>query len=98
MKYPIYKDANGLFIVDLLMDNEFKLKMVLDTGATNTTIDSNALYFNDYDLKDSIGSVLIPNSAGIYVSDMFNFFSIFSVAFICGSGIHSPFILTCFIS
>ena len=36
--------------------------MVLDTGATNTTIDSNALYLLGHDLKDNIGTVFSGES------------------------------------
>jgi predicted aspartyl protease len=35
------------------------------TGATNTTIDSNALYLLGYDLKDSVGDVEIETANGI---------------------------------
>jgi hypothetical protein len=48
---------SGLMIVNVEIDNKFELKMILNTGAPNTTIDSNALYLLGYDLKDSIGSV-----------------------------------------
>jgi len=45
--------------------------MVLDTGATNTTIDSNALYLLGYDLKDSIGTVEIETANGIIETEVF---------------------------
>jgi hypothetical protein len=45
--------------------------MVLDTGATNTTIDSNALYLLGYDLKDSIGLVEIETANGIIETEVF---------------------------
>lgn len=32
----------GLILVNIEIDNKYELKMILDTGATNTTIDSNA--------------------------------------------------------
>jgi len=32
-----------LILGNVEVDNKFELKMILDTGATNTTIDSNAL-------------------------------------------------------
>jgi predicted aspartyl protease len=35
---------SGLILVNVEVDNKFELKMILDTGATNTTIDSNAMY------------------------------------------------------
>jgi predicted aspartyl protease len=45
--------------------------MILDTGATNTTIDSNALNLLGHDLKDSIGSVEIETANGIIETEVF---------------------------
>ena len=45
--------------------------MVLDTGATHTTIDSNALYLLGYDLQESIGRVEIETANGIIETDVF---------------------------
>ncbi|MCW3108059.1 MAG: hypothetical protein JWQ09_2565 [Segetibacter sp.] len=45
--------------------------MVLDTGATNTTIDSNALYLLGYDLRDNIGTVEIETANGIIDTEVF---------------------------
>ena len=45
--------------------------MILDTGATNTTIDSNALYLVGHDLKDSIGMVEIETANGIIETEIF---------------------------
>jgi predicted aspartyl protease len=45
--------------------------MVLDTGATNTTIDSNALYLFGYDLTDNIGNVRIETANGIIETEVF---------------------------
>jgi len=47
------------------------LKMILDTGATNTTIDSNALYLMGHDLKDSIGTVEIETANGVIETEVF---------------------------
>ncbi len=62
---------SGLIIVAIEIDNKYELKMVLDTGATNTTIDSNALYLLGYDLKDSIGIVEIETANGIIETEVF---------------------------
>jgi predicted aspartyl protease len=45
--------------------------VVLDTGATNTTIDSNALYLLGYNLKDNIGTVQIETANGIIETEIF---------------------------
>ena len=70
MTFP-FKRENGLIIVNIEVDDKYELKMVLDTGATNTTIDSNALYLLGYDLKDSIGTVEIETASGIIETEVF---------------------------
>ncbi|MBI4645838.1 MAG: aspartyl protease family protein [Bacteroidia bacterium] len=46
MKYPFKRELeSGLIIVSIEIDGKYELKMVLDTGASNTTIDNN---FSDY--------------------------------------------------
>lgn len=62
---------NGLIIVSIEIDDKYELKMVLDIGATNTTIDSNALYLLGYDLKDNIGTVKIETANGIIETEVF---------------------------
>jgi len=61
MTFPFKRELeSGLIIVAIEIDYKYELKMLLDTGATNTTIDSNALYLLGYDLKDNIGTVDTP--------------------------------------
>jgi predicted aspartyl protease len=62
---------SGLILVNIIIDNKYDLKMILDTGATNTTIDSNALYLLGYDLKDNIGTVEIETANGIIETEVF---------------------------
>ena len=72
MTYPFKREPeSGLIIVSIEIDDKFELKMILDTGATNTTIDSNALYLLGYDLKDSIGKVEIETANGIIETEVF---------------------------
>ena len=72
MTFPYKRDiGNGLIIVTIEIDNKYELNMVLDTGATNTTIDSNALYLLGYDLKDNIGTVEIETANGIIETEVF---------------------------
>ncbi len=60
MVFPFKREPeSGLIIISIEIDNKYELKMVFDTGATNTTIDSNAMYLLGYDLKDTIGKVEI---------------------------------------
>ena len=73
---------NGLLIINIEIDGKFELKMVIDTGATNTTIDSNALYLLGYDLKDNIGSVEIETANGIIETEVFEVDSFASLGLI----------------
>ena len=72
MTYPFNREPEiGHIIVSIEIDSKYELKMVLDTGATNTTIDSNALYLLGYDLKDNIGTVEIETANGIIETEVF---------------------------
>ena len=72
MRFPFQRDLDsGLIIVNISIDNKFDLKMVLDTGASHTTIDSNALHLSGYELKDSIGIVDIETANGITQTELF---------------------------
>ena len=72
MTYKFKREPDsGLILVNIEIDNKYELKMILDTGATNTTIDSNSLYLLGYDLKDSIGRVEIETANGIIETEVF---------------------------
>ena len=72
MTFQFRRDPeSSLIILSVEIDNKFELKMVLDTGATNTTIDSNTLYLLGYDLKDNIGIVEIETANGIIETEIF---------------------------
>lgn len=72
MTFQFERDpGSGLFIVNTEIDGKYELNMVLDTGATNTTINSNALYLLGYDLKDNIGTVEIETANGIIETEVF---------------------------
>ena len=72
MTYKFKRESeSGLILVNIEIDNKYELKMILDTGATNTTIDSNALYLLGHDLKDNIGTVEIETANGIIETEIF---------------------------
>ncbi len=72
MTYKFKREPeSGLILVHVETDNKYELKMILDTGATHTTIDSNALYLLGYDLKDNIGKVEIETANGIIETEVF---------------------------
>ncbi len=72
MTFPFVRDAGtGLLIVSLTIINKFRFNMVLDTGATNTTIDTNALHLYGYDFNECIGKVLIETANGIVETEVY---------------------------
>lgn len=72
MSYHFKREfESGLILVNTEVDNKYELKMILDNGATNTTIDSNALYLLGYELKDNIGTVEIETANGIIETEIF---------------------------
>lgn len=72
MTYKFKREPeSGLILVNIEIDGKYELKMILDTGATNTTIDSNALYLLGYDLKDNVGTVEIETANGIIETKIF---------------------------
>ena len=73
---------SGLILVNIEVDKKYELKMILDTGATNTTIDSNALYLLSHDLKDSIGTVEIETANGVIETEVFELNSFASLGII----------------
>ena len=80
MTYKFKRETeSGLILVNVEIDDKYELKMILDTGATNTTIDSNALYLLGYDLKDNIGSVEIETANGIIETEVFEISSFVSL-------------------
>ncbi len=82
MTYKYWKDkASGLILVNAKIDHKYEVSMILDTGATHTTIDSNALHLLGYDLKDSLGIVEIETANGIIKTDVFQLerFTLFQI-------------------
>ena len=72
MKYHFERMFNsGSIIVSLVPDQKYKFRMILDTGCSNTTIDSNALYISGYETKDKQGDVEIETANGIVSSEIF---------------------------
>ena len=69
----------GLIIISSELDGMYDLTMAVDTGATNTTIDRNALHFLDYDFKDRIGTELIETANGIVETEVFEVASVPSI-------------------
>ena len=69
--FDLPKDEN-VIIVNASIEGKFEFRLVLDTAATHTTIDSNVLYFSGYELKNSKGEKEIETSNGIIVVETYD--------------------------
>ena len=56
-----------VIIVNANIEGKYAFRLVLDTAATHTTLDSNMLYLAGYELKDSKGEHELETSNGIIV-------------------------------
>jgi predicted aspartyl protease len=59
-----------LIIIKLVIDGKHEFKMLLDTGASHTTIDRNALYMFDYRCEDAIDNMYIETAIGVIAVDV----------------------------
>lgn len=83
MKYSFERMPDGgLIIVSVTLDQKSKFRMILDTGCSNTTIDSNALYLSGYELKDTVEMVEIETANGIVESEVFEVSQVYSLGII----------------
>ncbi len=71
MIFHFEREVDGPIIISIEIDHKFELNMILDTGASHTTINSNALHLLGYDLKNSIGTVEIETANGIIETEVF---------------------------
>ena len=62
---------SGLILVDILIDGMYKLKMMLDTGASFTTFDLNPLYFSKYPVGNVFETEIDETASGKMVVDIF---------------------------
>ena len=66
MTYTFERDhESGMILVYIRLDVEHRLKMALDTGATRTTFDFNALHLANYPVKGIIEKGAIETANGI---------------------------------
>jgi len=56
---------SGVIFVNILLDEKYKLKMVLDTAASRTTLDINPLHLADYPIGEIIEKAMVETSSGI---------------------------------
>jgi predicted aspartyl protease len=56
---------SGAIIVTVEVDGVHNLKMLLDTGASRTTIDSTALHLSEYNFGNTLGISTVETANGI---------------------------------
>jgi hypothetical protein len=57
--------VSGAIIVTVELEGVHNLKMLLDTGASRTTIDSTALYLSEYKFGNTLGISTVETANGI---------------------------------
>ncbi len=72
MTYKLTRELEtGILTVIALVNGTQRLKLILDTGATVTTIDSNVLYMAGYRPEDSVGTEMVETASGIIETDLY---------------------------
>ena len=71
MTYKFKKDPiSGMILVYILMDENHEFKMMLDTGASNTTFDTNALLMAEYPIENVVEVGMAETAGGIIEVDI----------------------------
>ena len=71
MTYKFKKDPiSGMILVYILMDENHEFKMMLDTGASNTTFDMNALLMAEYPIENIVEIGMAETAGGIIEVDI----------------------------
>ena len=71
MIYNFERDTeSGVVFVTVKLDGGYKLKMVLDTAASSTTVDIMALKIADYPIDKKIGTAKVETANGIFDVDV----------------------------
>jgi len=66
MTYKFERDPEGgIILVNVQIDGKYTFKMVVDTGASRTTIDTTALYMADYKMSNMSETCAIETANGI---------------------------------
>ena len=77
MIYSFERDpGSGIILVKARLDGEYKFKMALDTAASCTTFDYNALHVTGYPVGDIIETGMIETANGIVKVGIFEVDSI----------------------
>jgi len=66
MTYRFEKDPDGgIILVTVLLEGKYVFKMVLDTAASRTTIDTTALYMAGYTINNALETSTVETANGI---------------------------------
>jgi len=61
---------SGLILITVMLGTKHKMKMALDTGASTTTFDINALYMANFSIGNKIETGLVETANGIVEVDV----------------------------
>jgi len=82
MIYHFEKDTDGgIILLNVQLDGKHIFKMVLDTGASRTTIDATALYMADYKMNNMLETCAIETANGIVEVEVFEIHSLTTLGY-----------------
>jgi predicted aspartyl protease len=64
-------DSDDLILVNLLIDGYYRFKVAIDTAASHTVLDSNALFMMGYELHKSVGVKAVETANGVIETEIF---------------------------
>jgi len=71
MSYKFERDfESGIILVYVQLDKKYEVKMALDTGASRTTFDINALHVIEYPICETIETGMVETASGIMEVDV----------------------------
>ncbi|MDR2840924.1 MAG: retroviral-like aspartic protease family protein [Paludibacter sp.] len=80
MTYSFDRETvSGVIVITVELEGKYSLRMLLDTGASRTTIDSTALYMTEYQFGKNLGVATVETANGIVEVEEFETNSIASL-------------------
>jgi predicted aspartyl protease len=70
------QESDDLILVNLVIDGYYRFKVAIDTAASHTVLDSNALFMMGYELRHSVGVESVETANGVIETAIFKLKSV----------------------
>ncbi len=77
--HPFQRQENGLILIVAKIDSKYRLKLILDTGATHTTIDKKTIYLCGYRPNNILSHSKVETANGLIEVDNFEANNLFAL-------------------